>query len=172
MSTQDKWGVNNWRSCASGHVYLVGRSFSSVIVKIKMENCLSPAASRCGGPLEERRCPVEGCNCMIGGNAERLNTSNRLKLPTFQDLSHPQASEDVPSRGASGGDRPGQVRCHQLSAVGRFQLKVQRGAGEALWSHPGRRPCCRPPCSPAQRGCPGDISDVLLVFWQVDPSRS
>lgn len=39
--------------------------------------------------------------------------------------------------------------------------QVQRGAGEALWSHPGRRPCCRPPCSPAQRGCPGDITDVV-----------
>ena len=49
----------------------------------------------------------------------------------------------------------------------RFQLKVQRGAGEALWSHPGRRPCCRPPCSPAQRGCSGDISDVLLDFGKL-----
>ena len=46
--------------------------------------------------------------------------------------------------------------------------QVQRGAGEALWSHPGRRPCCRPPCSPAQRGCPGDTltssTAALFIF--------
>ena len=63
------------------------------------------------------------------GGKEIVLTSDVHILP------HLQASEDVPSTGASGGDRPGQVRCHQLSAVGRFQLKVQRGAGEALWCH-------------------------------------
>ena len=47
--------------------------------KIKMENCLSPAASRCGGPLEERPCPVEGCEETIGGAKEKLNASNRLE---------------------------------------------------------------------------------------------
>ena len=47
--------------------------------KIKMENCLSPAASRCGGPLEERPCPVEGCEETIGGANEQLNASNRLE---------------------------------------------------------------------------------------------
>ena len=31
MSTSDNWAFNSWRSCGSGHVYLVGRSFSSVI---------------------------------------------------------------------------------------------------------------------------------------------
>ena len=29
------------------------------------------------------RCPAEGCDQMIGGNAELLNASNRLKLPTY-----------------------------------------------------------------------------------------
>ena len=79
MSTSDNWAFNSWRSCASGHVYLVGRSFSSLIVKIKMENCLSPSAPRCGGPLEERPCPVEGCEETIGGAKEKLNASNRLE---------------------------------------------------------------------------------------------
>ena len=27
MRSNDNWGFNNWRSCAGGHVYLVGRSF-------------------------------------------------------------------------------------------------------------------------------------------------
>ena len=48
-----------------------------LLPKIKMENCLSPAASRCGGPLEERPCPVEGCEETIGGANEQLNASNR-----------------------------------------------------------------------------------------------
>ena len=26
-SNEYPWGSNNWRSCAGGHVYLVGRSF-------------------------------------------------------------------------------------------------------------------------------------------------
>merc|ERR1719500_433047 len=56
MRSNDNWGFNNWRSCAGGHVYLVGR---------------------CGGPLEQRPCPAEGCNQMIGGAAELLNASNR-----------------------------------------------------------------------------------------------
>ena len=50
-----------------------------LLPKIKMENCLSPAASRCGGPLEERPCPVEGCEETIGGANEQLNASNRLE---------------------------------------------------------------------------------------------
>ena len=44
-------------------------------------------------------------------------------------MSQKRISEDVPGRGASGGDRPG----HQLPASGRFQ----RETGEALCSHPG-----------------------------------
>jgi len=56
MRTNDNWGFNNWRSCAGGHIYVVGR---------------------CGGPLEERLCPAEGCHQMIGGTAELLNASNR-----------------------------------------------------------------------------------------------
>ena len=27
MRSNDNWGFNNWRSCAGGHIYLVGRSF-------------------------------------------------------------------------------------------------------------------------------------------------
>ena len=27
MRSNDNWGFNNWRSCAGGHVNLVGRSF-------------------------------------------------------------------------------------------------------------------------------------------------
>ena len=27
MRSNDNWGFNNWRSCAGGHVYIVGRSF-------------------------------------------------------------------------------------------------------------------------------------------------
>ena len=26
MRSNDNWGFNNWRSCAGGHVYMVGRS--------------------------------------------------------------------------------------------------------------------------------------------------
>ena len=48
-----------------------------LLPKIKIENCLSPAASRCGGPLEERPCPVEGCEETIGGANGQLHASNR-----------------------------------------------------------------------------------------------
>ena len=70
MRTNDNWGFNNWRSCAGGHIYVVGRSFPTTSCKW----CLH---IRCGGPLEERLCPAEGCQQMIGGTAELLNASNR-----------------------------------------------------------------------------------------------
>ena len=114
------------------------------------------------------RCPAEGCDQMIGGNAELLNASNRLKLPTYL-LAYPihrpvrMFPAEVPQEVT---DQARSVAINCLQFV-RFQLKVQRGAGEALWSHPGRRPCCRPPCSPPQRGCSGDISDVLLDFGKL-----
>ena len=63
---------NNWRSCGNGHVYFVDRcrtrTFVSKNHKMKI---------RCGGPVEQRSCPAEGCDQMIGGTRERLNTTNR-----------------------------------------------------------------------------------------------
>ena len=63
---------NNWSSCGNGHVYYVDRcrTLTSVSKNHKMK-------IRCGGPVEQRSCPVHGCDQMIGGTRERLNTTNR-----------------------------------------------------------------------------------------------
>ena len=76
MRSNDNWGFNNWRSCGNGHLYIVGRFLSPNHLD------LPNLKTRCGGPLEERPCPVLDCDEMIGGADEILNDSNRQK--TFQ----------------------------------------------------------------------------------------
>ena len=51
----------------------------------------------------------------------------------------------------------------------KFQLKVQRDACEALWSHRGTRPCCRPPRPPVQLCCPGgrSLTPALGSFFHL-----
>ena len=76
MRSNDNWGFNNWRSCGNGHLYIVGRFLSPNHLD------LPNLKTRCGGPLQERPCPVLDCDEMIGGADEILNDSNRQK--TFQ----------------------------------------------------------------------------------------
>ena len=71
MRSNDNWGFNNWRSCGNGHLYIVGRFLSPNHLD------LPNLKIRCGGPLQERPCPVLDCDEMIGGADEILNDSNR-----------------------------------------------------------------------------------------------
>ena len=63
---------NNWNSCGNGHVYYIDgcRALNFVSKNHNMK-------IRCGGPLQQRSFPEHGCDQMIGGTRERLNTTNR-----------------------------------------------------------------------------------------------